>query len=590
MSELYRRDTNLDQTQHDGDPSSKIWGLYLTHAAKVDKEHSNIWIGNTDSVLVFVRHESCHEIVLFSPRVADQTGLFSAVVATFLVVSYPLLQPNSTDTTNHLLTQIYQQSSNGTSSQPLPTANNSSFQTPASAVRVNALWFTSLATSTACALWATLVQQWVRKYMQLADRPYSPQQRALLRKAFAHGFNKFALAAAVEVLPALLHTSFLLFYVGLIDFLIQINHTVAYIMVTWVAIGLLIYFIVTIAPLLYPSSPYQTPLSPSCWFIMEATSFLWLWLRRKDTSMRRRNIWQGMRRTLELKAIEPTSLADVHTTLLRRTLKSLDEDHKLEEFLDGLPGLFHGSGFDYSTRLRGGLEELIEPVAEKLFATCTTAGGLHEKPQRLKACLKAIWCFSGTTDRHLRAICDQWDNATNDPWGPLSTETWKVASSMTTNSDPFTAIRAHCIQALMAVMWKRRKWECAQSEAVPLLERQLGASDDEIDRWLKSGDQLQLAVAANLLSKSLPHLLKLDNDNPGTDADKTLNEVFDKIFGELDASDLPEDLRARFAHGAEVMKDFNIKNVARHSGGRASILNGPWVEIFNTLSTISQEI
>ncbi|KAF8483321.1 hypothetical protein DFH94DRAFT_625885, partial [Russula ochroleuca] len=242
MSELYRRDTNLDQTQHDGDPSSKIWGLYLTHAAKVDKEHSNIWIGNTDSMLVF-------------------TGLFSAVVATFLVVSYPLLQPNSTDTTNHLLTQIYQQSSNGTSSQPLPTANNSSFQTPASAVRVNALWFTSLATSTACALWATLVQQWVRKYMQLADRPYSPQQRALLRKAFAHGFNKFALAAAVEVLPALLHTSFLLFYVGLIDFLIQINHTVAYIMVTWVAIGLLIYFIVTIAPLLYPSSPYQTPLS-----------------------------------------------------------------------------------------------------------------------------------------------------------------------------------------------------------------------------------------------------------------------------------------------------------------------------------------
>jgi hypothetical protein len=59
MSGLHRRDTNLSG----GNPSSKIWGLYLSQAAKVDKEHSDIWIGNTDSVLVFVRHE-----LLYSTR------------------------------------------------------------------------------------------------------------------------------------------------------------------------------------------------------------------------------------------------------------------------------------------------------------------------------------------------------------------------------------------------------------------------------------------------------------------------------------------------------------------------------------------
>jgi len=34
----------------------------------------------------------------------------------------------------------------------------------------------------------------------------------------------FAFAAAVEVLPVLLHTSVLLSYVGFIDFLLNINH------------------------------------------------------------------------------------------------------------------------------------------------------------------------------------------------------------------------------------------------------------------------------------------------------------------------------------------------------------------------------
>ncbi|KAI0268021.1 hypothetical protein BGY98DRAFT_1140925 [Russula aff. rugulosa BPL654] len=116
MSDPHRRDTThtsltTTPTLH-GDPSSKIWGLYLSQAEKIDKEHSESWTANTDGVLVF-------------------TGLFSAVVATFLVVSYPLLQPSPTDTTNQLLTQISQQlSTNGTGSQPLPPANTPSFQPP----------------------------------------------------------------------------------------------------------------------------------------------------------------------------------------------------------------------------------------------------------------------------------------------------------------------------------------------------------------------------------------------------------------------------------------------------------------------------
>ncbi|KAF8492533.1 hypothetical protein F5888DRAFT_1637003 [Russula emetica] len=575
MSDLHRRDTSLtNQTQY-GDPTSKIWGLYLSQAEKFDREHSESWTANTDGVLVF-------------------TGLFSAVVATFLVVSYPSLQPNPTDTTNQLLTQISQQLSNGTgSSQPLPPANTSSFRPPSSAVRVNTFWFTSLAMSTACALWATLMQQWTRRYMQVADRPYGPPKRARIRAFFADGVDKFALAAAVEVLPALLHASVLLFFIGLVDFLISINHTVAFILLAWVAIGCLIYFILTIMPLFYPNSPYQTPLSSLCWFVLEATPLLKLWIRRRNETVqtaireRRTKIGQGMRRALESKATRLNVRADADTNALRWTLGSLDEDHELEEFLDGLPGLFHGSSRHHSLGLRGGLEQLVKPVADKLFATCTT-GLLPEglRRQRLTACLRAIWCFSGTVDPHFRAVWDQWDKLTNDPWGPLSTETWAVASNMTTELDPFIALRAHCIQALMAVMWSKGRWQCAPSEAASLLQRQLGAPSVDIDRWwhTTNGDQLRLAVAANLLTNSLPLLHKLDKLETGGDTmlKIELKAILDTICGELDASDVPHELRARFADGAEVMKVFNIRDVAGRSHRRAAFdLNGPWTKIFN---------
>ena len=611
--------TSLATTQilH-GDPSSKIWGLYLSQAEKIDKEHSESWTANTDGVLVFVRRNSSHQIILFLPRRPDQTGLFSAVVGAFLIVSYPLLQPNSTDTTNQLLTQISQQlSTSGTGSQPLPPANTS-FRPPSSAVRVNVLWFTSLAMSTACALWATLMQQWTRRYIQVADRPYGPPKRARIRAFFADGVEKFGLAAAVEVLPGLLHTSVLLFYVGLIDFLLTINHTVAFCLLASVVLGCLTYLMLTIMPLFYPNSPYQTPLSSLCWFFLEATPLLGFWVRRRKDDIRKRRIkiGQGMRRALESKATrlespdsnatpfdekvtppdsnvtpldsnptpkaktpkrKATSLheqqAHADTNALRWTLTSLDEDHELEEFLDGLPGLFRGSSPDLSRELKRRLERSVKPVAEKLFATCTT-GILPDalRRQRLTACLGAIWCFSGTINLHFRAIWNQWGKLTNELWAPLSTETWAVASNMATDPDAFIALRAHCIQALMAAMWVKGEWQCVRSEAESLLQGQLHAFSTDIDRWLDTnGNHLQLAIAADLLTNSLELLNK-----PETGGDATKIEVktiLDMMCAKLDASDLPPELRARFANRAKVVEVFNIPDVAVDS-------NEPWTKLF----------
>ena len=517
--------------------------------------------------------------VLISRR--DQTGLFSVLVVTFLLITYPLLQANPADTTNQLLSQIL--SSNGTaSSQPLSPADGSSFQPQFHVVCVNAFLFTSLLCSLACALWATLMQQWARRFSQAADIPdvdYTPSQRAQIYIFFLDGISKFGFLAAVEVLPALLHGSIFLFLLGLTILLFYVDHLVAYIYLGCWVIGLSTYSVLTIMPFVFPNSPYETPLSSILWVIIETTSLLAYWLPFRDNTLRApirerwANIRLGMHHARELKAIKSGSQASPKI----QTTQDHDEDYESEEFLLALPGIFHSSDRLYLAAFRRGSEQLVEQVTDKLLSTCMNGPLSDElRTRRLKTCLSAIWCFSGTVDRHFRAIREQCqrNEVTNDhPWGPLSKETWTVAGKMTTDSDPSVAVRARCIQALMAVMWKKNIWQCTWQDAAELLRPQLElSSDDDINRWNTGGDQLQLAIAANLLSKSLPLLQTLEV-GVETTVKMELKWVLNTICRDLDAFDAPDELRDRFIDCGKVMKAFRLDTVD---------FNEPWTKIFKT--------
>ena len=510
-------------------------------------------------------------------------------MATFIVASYPSLQPSPSDTTVFLLSQISQQLaalSNGTPSPTLLTPSDLTFQPTPSAVRVNTLWFISLGMSTACALWATLMQQWTRRYVQVADGPYGQPKRARIRAFFHEGVEKFALAAAVEVLPVLLHTSVLIFYIGLIDFLLNINHTVGFTMLALAALCVLVYFVLSIMPLFFHHSPYQTPLSAVFWFIREAAPLVKLWFLRRSRAVqsnileRRDKIAQGMRRALEKTAVSLTWEMDLKA--LEWTLMYLDEDHELEEFLDGLPGLFRPSAQPTSPGLRKSLESPIEPVADKLLITCSS-GLLPElaRRQRLTICLSAIWCFPKTIDRHFSVVRDQWmhEKATSDPWCPLSTDTWAMATNMTADPDPLTALRAHCVQALIGIMWRCGRWDCPKSEWTALLQRQLNVQPHVVEQFLDR-DYLQLAVAANLLKSALPLLSKIETASGPAKSEPLKAEVktiLDSICVKLDVSDLPEELRERFVDPAEVSAVFRVRD---HASRARNGHNWPWSKVF----------
>jgi hypothetical protein len=65
----------------------------------------------------------------------------------------------------------------------------------------------------------------------------------------------------VEAMPALLHISLFLFFLGLVIFLLNINHSVFFTVVPCIVLFSAVYVCITFMPIFRPNCPYYTPLS-----------------------------------------------------------------------------------------------------------------------------------------------------------------------------------------------------------------------------------------------------------------------------------------------------------------------------------------
>src|SRR5260221_3373934 len=256
------------------DGSGPLFSMYLQLAGEEDKKMTENWKGDADGILIFVsRHSASVPLYALTPR--PKTGLFSAAVATLVGVSVQDLKPSSQDISAFYLANIYQilADSNGSQVVIPPTLPNPSipFSPPTSAIWVNSLWFLSLVISLTCALLATLLQQWARRYMKATQTRYSPHKRARIRAFFAEGVEKLHLPWTVEALPALLHLSLFLFFAGLAVFLFNINHTVFKVAISWVGFCTGVYMSIAFMPMFWHDSPYYAPLSSSVWYLYTGT-------------------------------------------------------------------------------------------------------------------------------------------------------------------------------------------------------------------------------------------------------------------------------------------------------------------------------
>jgi hypothetical protein len=216
----------------------------------------------------------------------------------------------------------------------------------------------SLVISITCALLATLLQQWARRYLKVTQPRYSLPKRARVRSFFAEGVEKSFLPLAVEALPTMIHVSVLLFFAGLVVFLWSVNLTIFKVVLSWISVCTVLYGCITLIPIFRRDSPYYTPLTLLAWLVVVAmigvvlifcAGFYVLGLLFSCCCVRPFRIFGYLTNyvdeVLETTLMKPERVAlmsppEIDTRALMWTFDRLDEDHELERFFSGLPGFY----------------------------------------------------------------------------------------------------------------------------------------------------------------------------------------------------------------------------------------------------------
>ncbi len=455
-------------------------------------------------------------------------------------MTYQSLQPSAQDTQTFylaIITEILTNNlSNGsqTISLPPPPLNPSTFKPPKSAIWYNALWFSSLVISLTCALLATSLQQWARRYVRVTQPRYSPHKRARIRAFFAEGIEKLHLPWAVEALPALLHVSVLLFFAGLVVFLSTIHHTVFSTGLWCMGLCMGLYLCITLLPIFYHDSPYYTPLTKVAWFC--ATGVSWAVLRtlktiaselhgRKLFSLdswykisviehrQSKRFFRGFTRDTEDVALKLSSDIDVRG--LSWTFNSLEEDNEWEEFLAGIPGFLSSHEVMDSGNI---LTEVINRVPAMaytvfLFIERTFSSGLVSEAiqeRRKNVYMRALDFLIPLLPATFYQALHSWDsdhNPTAHIFGCL--DFWLLAEAHSYDDDPDVAISAQCMAAAVTTSVQER-----DQHWFHIVMRQLDISEDTLQTYLDHGDSVLLANLIHIIERLAP---------PHNNVDYTLN-------------------------------------------------------------------
>ena len=217
--------------------------------------------------------------------------------------------------------------------------------------------------SVSCALLATSVHQWARRYIRLTQPARcSPEKRARMRAFFANGVDEMHIPWAVEGLPTLLHLSLFLFFGGLVIFLFNIDHAVFSSVTWWIGLFSIMYGLITLLPLIRQDSPYYASLSIPAWFLYAGIPYITFkvlafvtsgsygstqtWERCGDLRDRYRG-WMlgGVEKKADETAEEQSSEIDVR--IFGWTISALGDDDSLEKFFEAVPGWFNSKLVKY---------------------------------------------------------------------------------------------------------------------------------------------------------------------------------------------------------------------------------------------------
>ena len=443
----------------------------------------------------------------------SQTGLFSASVASLISISIQDIQQNPQNISNFYLANTYQATINPNVLGSLPSSPPP-FIPPNYAVWVNALWFLSFVISLTCALFATFLQQWARRYLKLTQSRYCLHRRARIRAFFAEGVEKYHLPWVVETLPILLHISLFLFFAGLVVFLSNVNLTIFKLVLSWVAVCAALYGCITLMPIIRHDSPYYTSLSSLLWPIVtsmalfvSALSGLLLYC---TVFGRRGADWlfecvgyyynlfsRGMQKTAQETALKSSS--EIDTRAFMWTFESLDDDDELERFFSGLPG-FRSSKFIHDP-LPDLLLEEVRMLGRALRGLLDRTLSSDFLPESVKI-RRVIMCAKAFDLKHfphtfyvLDSILSQFQYS-----GTLATGFMKFLRGWRINQDECTVIKAQALISKTLVKMQPRDdtWFILASD-------ELGVPKDLLRDYAAHGDSLSLAILIHVARQQFTH-------------------------------------------------------------------------------------
>ena len=349
-----------------------------------------------------------------------------------------------------------------------------------------------------CALFATSLHQWARRYLRMAQPARCPpEKRARMRAFFANGVEKMHVPWAVEGLPTLLHLSLFLFFLGLAIFLFNVDHEVFISVVWWIGSFSMVYGLITLLPIIRHDSPYNSPLSTPVWFLyarIRYVTFLiidsiaprfWTWVRFNLLRDRYQG-WMlgGVEKAAEDTASERSSEIDVQ--IMDWTISALGDDDSLKSFFEAIPGFFnsklvkdHQNGFPM-----GLLKNTLDGFLDR--ALSSNSVGDSEKLRRLDIAMNAMSLI------HPNSVVLILVDILEDRWNelPQTVETGLTLARWSTNSDQCVAqcAREIVVGTLVCVRERNNSWARLLARVLDLPEQDL------LDDLALGGDSVLLAV------------------------------------------------------------------------------------------------
>ncbi|KAH9043979.1 hypothetical protein EDB84DRAFT_851045 [Lactarius hengduanensis] len=362
-----------------GDTSAVYWKLYVSEAEESDQKLVDNLSGDTNSMLIL-------------------NGLFSAIVASFIIETYKFLQPDNSQRTVDLLSQLVAEPN---STQPSSQDPNPQPFTPSNlAIRLNILMFLSLFLNMISVLASVLIQQWCREFMKYAYPRAAPHKRGRVRTYLYRGINQFQMRTFMYGVHVLVHVSVFLFFWALSDFLYTINPTVGAVARNCLFTLVAVYMALSVSPLIITNSPYHTALTTPLQYggmaLLFFCRFLWRLLRGLPIGrLTIRGFFEGLRvdRTHVLLEEVDAIAAQLDPDAMEWMFTDNDfSDTDMDKFLEGLPGYIHSPLTDTDHLPKVLTAGYILKRIREHFMTCATSLELSEEAcvNRVVACVNSL--------------------------------------------------------------------------------------------------------------------------------------------------------------------------------------------------------